>query len=207
LGTSKRHLTGRIIAGWPVAAFRARPLPHGESRSSHQSRKHVPGVRGVLRLFAKLAAFYDRRRRCTRSHSGKFRQREAIGHALQRRALLGAVWPNRDFDLLHDLRCSPGGLPRLRAGRRRMHRGAATAWPAASPLIPEYGELRRQRAGTTAQTEDYAVTALAYSANSSSSSSSIGAKVESGLVESVIGLRLPGEADGAARAAGSRDKA
>jgi primase-polymerase (primpol)-like protein len=40
--------------------------------------------------------------------------------------------------------------------------------------------------------DDYAVTALANSAKSSSSgSSSIGFTAESGLVESVIGLRLP----------------
>ena len=43
--------------------------------------------------------------------------------------------------------------------------------------------------GTTVKLRDYAVTACAKS--SSSSSSSTGEKVLSGLVESVIGLRLP----------------
>src|SRR5438445_11919242 len=60
----------------------------------------------------------------------------------------------------------------------------------------------RLKAGTTVERRQ-AVTASTRS--SSSKSSSIGAKVESGLVESVIGLRLP-EDDGVARAAGPRDK-
>ena len=51
------------------------------------------------------------------------------------------------------------------------------------------GSLRSQEQ----RWRDYAVMAFANSAKSSSSSSSIGAKVESGLVDRVIGLRLPNE--------------
>ena len=36
---------------------------HGNMRPSHPRRKPMPGVRGMLRLFAELAALYDRRRR------------------------------------------------------------------------------------------------------------------------------------------------
>ena len=61
--------------------------------------------------------------------------------------------------------------------------------------------LRRDDGGETLPS-NYAVTASI----SSSSSSSIGAKVESGFVDSVIGLRLP-EVDTVERAAGSRDRA
>ena len=62
-------------------------------------------------------------------------------------------------------------------GDRRMRHGARPAWAAGAP--PQ--SIRQSEGG-------YAGTA---SANSSSSSSSIGANVLSGLVESVIGLRLP----------------
>ena len=66
-----------------------------------------------------------------------------------------------------------------------------------------YGSLRFARDDELNRA--YAVTASAKS--SSSISSSIGLKVESGLVESVIGLRPPWDDDAAERAAGSRDSA
>gem|GEM_PF-6684929 len=66
---------------------------------------------------------------------------------------------------------------------RRVGKDALRAVPTISVRIKMVGSLRLAH-----PTENYAVTA---SAKSSSSSSSIGEKVESGLVESVIGLRLP----------------
>src|SRR6185436_18548668 len=73
--------------------------------------------------------------------------------------------------------------------------------PAGCERIPGYAALHPG----LRQWRVYAVTASAKS--SSSISSSIGLKVESGLVESVIGLRPPWDDDETERAVGSRDSA
>ena len=109
-----------------------------------------------------------------------------------------------------------------------MRHGTAPAWVTGSQLVPgrpcelsgPYREIYQQGAladvfqnnrnswlcvPSVRRGDSYDGYAVTASTKSSSSSSSTGANVESGLVDSVIGLRLPYDDDGMARAAGSRD--
>src|SRR4030081_3274278 len=130
----------------------------------------------MLFVFVELAALHHRGRRDARSDSGKIRQRETVGHALRRRTVFGAVRQDRRGDVVRNLWGAAWGLPDLHARRHRKRDGAAQTWAGGVDVIPY------QQGG------HYAVAAWA---NSSSSSSSTGENVLSGLVESVIGLRLP----------------
>src|ERR1700730_4604118 len=119
---------------WPIAQFRAKAR-HADNRSSHRSRKPLPGLRRVLFLFIELAAVHYRGRRRARSDSARIRQRETVGHALRRRPLLGIVGQDRGCDVLRNLCGSTRSLPDLHARRRRMPDGAAETWAAGVGLI------------------------------------------------------------------------
>src|SRR4051794_26646309 len=158
-------------------------------------------MRRLLRLFAQLAALHHRGRRRARADPGKIRQRQAVGNALRRRALFGAVGPDRGQDIMRDLRGAAGSVPQLHARGSRMRDGA-TEIRAACAVIAGSGaislSLRKALANEAIQSccsgllrfarndGSYAV-----AASTSSKSSSKGAKVDSGLVDNVIGLRLP----------------
>jgi hypothetical protein len=171
----------------------------------------MPGLRRLLQLFAELAALHDRGRCGSRFDPGKVRQRQIVRHALRRRPLFGIVRQGRRRDVVHHLCGAARGMPDLHARRSRMRDGAEAAWVAGANRRPcerrdpyrvihqlddGVNNLRKMKFGGYGSLlsqgrhrEAYAVTASTRS--SSSISSSIGAKVESGLVDSVIGLRLP----------------
>src|SRR5258706_9021787 len=102
--------------------------------------------------------------------------------------------------------CGPRVVP-AKAGTHtpRLKEGALRQTPSATINIGGYGSRRspgRRQKGAMCVHQ-----AVAAWANSSSSSSSTGAKVESGLVESVIGLPVPEDNEGAGRTAGLRASA
>src|SRR5260370_33978713 len=102
--------------------------------------------------------------------------------------------------------CGPRVVP-AKAGTHtpRLKEGALRQTPSATINIGGYGSRRspgRRQKGAMCVHQ-----AVAAWANSSSSSSSTGAKVESGFVESVVGFKVPEDKEGAARHARSREHA
>jgi len=167
----------------------------------------MPKLRRLLRLFGNLAALLDGERRRAGAHSGKARQRARIGHALRGRSLRSVAGQDRSCDILLDLRRAAGSLPDLHARRCRMHDGAKEVriarayleydpekWAPIFPRDKRGTRLRADHAQTmnrmAMRTEPSRRHAVAAS-RSSSSSSSIGTKDESGLVDSVIGFLPP----------------
>ena len=98
-----------------------------KAASAIDERKPLPGLRRLLQLFAELAALHDRGGCGARSDPGKVRQRPAVGHALRRRPLFGAVGQGRRRDVVHDLCGAARGMPDLHARRCRMRDGAEAA--------------------------------------------------------------------------------
>ena len=206
LGAAERYLSGRgrqPAGRRPDSALNDR---HASPRSSPGCRKPVPGLRRLLRLFVELAAVHHRGRRGARSHSGKIRQRKTVGNALRRRPLFGAGRQDRRGDLMWNLRNAARSLPDLHARRCRMRHGATPAWVSGVGVIFQrvVAAFAREDGWEAARSANQAVAARATS--SSSGPSSTCANVLSGLVDSVIGLRL--EDDEVTRVAGvSRDSA
>jgi hypothetical protein len=108
---------------------------HGEQRPITCGGESLPGLRGLLFLFAELAPLHHRRRFGARFDPGKIRQRPTVGHALRRRPLFGAVRQDRRGNSLRDLCHSARSLPDLHARRSRMRHGKATARPAGVGLV------------------------------------------------------------------------
>jgi hypothetical protein len=148
-------------------------------------------------------------------HAGRRRMRNGEEAARLAGALMSSRQPpaGRASDAVRSkAQLSPHVVPALSrdpyaAAFRRTHKGSRLCQQQ-KPVVMGPCFRRDDREGEVmargGDEEDYAVTA---SAKSSSSSSSSGAMAESGLVDSVIGLRPLWEADAARAAGASRDNA